>query len=84
METVRVNGEAMGYYSYGSGQGSIRMFNAALAATPAGAEMLKGPLTADAINSEEFADAFRTVATLDQQNGSANSSVNANGGNTPI
>ena len=78
METVRVNGEAMGYYSYGSGQGSIRMFNAALAATPAGAEMLKGPLTADAINSEEFADAFRTVATLDQQNGSANSSVNAN------
>ena len=28
METVRVNGEAMGYYSYGSGQGSIRMFNA--------------------------------------------------------
>ena len=36
METVRVNGEAMGYYSYGS------------------------------------------VATLDQQNGSANSSVNAN------
>lgn len=51
METVRVNGEAMGYYSYGSGQGSIRMFNAALAATPAGAEMLKGPLTADAISS---------------------------------
>lgn len=78
METVRTKGEADGIYSYGSGQGSVRMFNAALAATDKGAALLDGPITADGINSAEFEEAFKTVANMDQKNGSANSAVNAN------
>lgn len=78
METVRVKGEADGIYSYGSGQGSVRMFNAALAATPEGAAMLDGPISADTINSPAFEEAFKTIGNMDLKNGSANSAVNAN------
>lgn len=78
METVRANGEAEGFYSYGSGQGSVRMFNTALAATSAGAAMLDSELTPEIITSSEFEEAFKIIANMDQKNGSANSAVNAN------
>lgn len=76
MEKVRAIGGDI--YAYGAGEGSVHSFNAALGRTETGAAMLAGELTADTVNSEEFADAFRTVAALDQANGSANTSSSAN------
>ena len=46
------------------------MINSILASTEAGREMLESELTVDIINSEEFAEAFKTAAKLDQANGS--------------
>ena len=57
-------------YGYIAGQGSSKMINSILASTEAGREMLESELTVDIINSEEFAEAFKTVAKLDQENGS--------------
>ncbi len=59
-----------GSYGYIAGQGSSKMVNAVLASTEAGREMIASELTVDTINSEEFAEAFKTVAKLDQENGS--------------
>lgn len=59
-----------GSYGYIAGQGSSKMVNSILASTEAGREMLESELTVDIINSEEFAEAFKTVAKLDQENGS--------------
>lgn len=75
METVRTAGASEGYYSYGSGQGSQRMFNAAMASTEAGIEMISKPLTVETVNSPEFETAFKTIAKMDQLNGSANSAI---------
>lgn len=76
MEKVRELGGDI--YAYGAGEGSVHSFNAALGTTASGAAMLAGELTADAIASPEFAEAFKTIAALDQVNGSANTSSSAN------
>ena len=78
MQTIRDYGADNGVYAYGSGQGSNRCFNTALALTEAGAAMLSSALTPEIIASDEFATAFKTVAALDQINGSAYSSTTAN------
>lgn len=65
-------------YAYGAGQGSTRCFNAYLGATEAGQKYVSGELTEEAILSPEFEEAFKTVAALDQKNGSANASGDAN------
>lgn len=77
MNTVR-EGAADGNYAYGSGQGSIRCFNALLGSSEDGRSMINTELNVDTINSEEFGLAFKTIAKLDQENGSQNSGDSAN------
>lgn len=71
MERVRALND--GSYGYIAGQGSRFMFNAMLAQSAAGRSMVSSELTADAINSQEFRNAFIGTAQLDQANGSAHS-----------
>ena len=71
MEALR----ASGVYGYNAGQGSERLFNSYMAVLDA--EAMSNPLTADVVNSEAFATAFKTVAAMDQANGSAHSTNNA-------
>ncbi len=59
-----------GKYAYAAGQGSGFLLTAHLAQTEEGKALLMGELTAEAIQSEIFANAFKTVAKLDQANGS--------------
>lgn len=73
MKALADNG-ADGTYAYSAGQGSIRLFNAYMGLL--NPEYAGSALTADIINSEEFATAFKTVAAMDQANGSANTSDN--------
>lgn len=69
MEKVRALED--GTYGYAAGQGSGFIMNAILASSEAGRAMIDAPLTEEVITSEEFAAAFKTVAALDQANGSA-------------
>ncbi len=69
MEKVRALED--GTYGYAAGQGSGFMINAILASTEEGRALIDAALTEEAINSEVFAEAFKTVAALDQANGSA-------------
>lgn len=69
MEKVRALDD--GTYGYAAGQGSGFMINAILASTEEGRALIEAELTEEAINSEVFAEAFKTVAALDQANGSA-------------
>ena len=55
-------------YGYAAGQGSRYIINAVLAST--GRALLEGELTPEGIESEAFAEAFKTAAKLDQANGS--------------
>ena len=71
MEALR----ASGVYGYNAGQGSERLFNSYMAVLDAGA--MANALTPDVVNSEAFATAFKTVAAMDQANGSAHSTNNA-------
>lgn len=57
-------------YGYAAGQGSRYIINAVLASTEEGRELLKGELTPEGIESEAFAEAFKTAAKLDLANGS--------------
>lgn len=59
-----------GSYGYIAGQGSTYALNAVMASSDKGREMVESELTEDTINSDEFAEAFKTVAKLDQANGS--------------
>lgn len=68
MEKVR--GLDDGTYGYAAGQGSGFIVNAILASSEEGRAMIEAPLTEDAVNSEVFAEAFKTAAALDQANGS--------------
>lgn len=61
-------------YAYSAGQGSIRLFNAYIGLL--NKEYAESALTKDIIYSDEFAKAFKTVAAMDQANGSANTSDN--------
>lgn len=67
-----------GSYAYIAGQGSSYIINAVMASTENGQKMLASELTEDIINSDEFAEAFKTAATLDQANGSEHT-TNDNG-----
>ena len=66
----KVNGLGDGSYGYIAGQGSSVMLNAVLASSENGKKMIESPLTEETINSKEFAEAFKKVASLDQANGS--------------
>ena len=57
-------------YGYIAGQGSGCIINAIMASTDAGKKMVESELTEDIVNSDEFANAFKTTAKLDQANGS--------------
>ena len=57
-------------YGYIAGQGSSYIVNTVMASTDEGKAMLESELTEDTINSDEFANAFKTAAKLDQDNGS--------------
>ncbi len=78
MEQVRSSGKDI--YAYGAGQGSARCFNAILGMSEGGRKMLEEPLTEDTIASKEFEEAFKQVAGMDQQNGSANASSSSDDG----
>ncbi len=71
---------ALGYgsYAYIAGQGSSYIVNTVMASTENGQKMLASELTEATINSDEFAKAFKTAATLDQANGSEHT-TNDNG-----
>lgn len=66
----KVNALGDGSYGYISGQGSFYMLNAYLAGSENGRAMIDSELTDDIINSDEFAEAFKAIAALDQANGS--------------
>lgn len=68
MEKVRGIGD--GSYGYAAGQGSFIMMNAYLASTEDGRAIMEADLTTESIESEAFANAFKTIAKLDQENGS--------------
>ena len=69
MEKVRALND--GTYGYAAGQGSFKMMIAMLATIPGGDAVLNSELSADVINSDAFATAFKTIAKMDQDNGSA-------------
>ena len=69
MEKVRALNN--GSYGYAAGQGSLKMLNALLALTEEGRRLIDNPFTQETIDSEDFAKAFKTIAALDQANGSA-------------
>lgn len=75
MAMVR-DGSEDGIYAYGSGEGSIRAFNAYLGQVKP--ELLNAQLSKEVIESKEFSDAFKIIANIDQKNGSANASDSAN------
>ncbi|MDD3337321.1 MAG: extracellular solute-binding protein [Lachnospiraceae bacterium] len=72
MNAITTYGSSKGIYAYSAGQGSIRLFNAYMGLL--NKEYASGALTADIINSDEFATAFKAIAAMDQANGSANTS----------
>ncbi len=74
MEAIRTYGAADGIYGYNGGQGSMRLFNSLVQILD---PSTSGPLTEEIINSEAFATAFKTIATMDQANGSAHTTNNA-------
>lgn len=57
-------------YGYAAGQGSLKMMYALLASTEEGRALLATPIDESVINSEVFANAFKTIAKMDQKNGS--------------
>jgi raffinose/stachyose/melibiose transport system substrate-binding protein len=57
-------------YGYAAGQGSLKMINAYLAQTAEGRTLIESDFTEDTIYSDTFAEAFKTIAALDQANGS--------------
>lgn len=69
MDAIRAGG-GDGVYAYSAGQGSIRLFNTYIGV--ADPEAASSPLTPEFVNSDLFAEAFKTVAAMDQANGSAN------------
>lgn len=66
----KVNALEDGTYGYIAGQGSRYIVNAIMGSTEKGKAMLESELTEETINSDEFAEAFKTAAKLDQANGS--------------
>lgn len=72
----KVNALGDGSYGYIAGQGSLFMMNAMMASTEAGRTLLAGEMTQETIDSEEFAEAFKAVAALDQKNGSDHTTEN--------
>ena len=57
-------------YGYAAGRGAPRyIYNVVLGSTEEGRALLEGELTPEGIESEAFAEAFKTAAKLDQANG---------------
>ncbi len=75
MEALRKYGAADGIYGYNGGQGSFRLFNSYMQIL--NPTYASSPLTTDIIKSNEFATAFKTIAKMDQANGSAHTTNNA-------
>ena len=73
MDAIRAGG-GDGVYAYSAGQGSIRLFNTYIGV--ADPEAAASALTPDFVKSDVFASAFKTVAAMDQANGSANAQDN--------
>ena len=69
MEKVRALND--GTYGYAAGQGSLKMMYAMLATTEEGRALLNSEISADVINDPTFASVFKTIAKMDQDNGSA-------------
>ena len=69
MEKVRALND--GTYGYAAGQGSLKMMYAMLATTEEGRALLNSEISVDVINDAAFAAAFKTIAQMDQDNGSA-------------
>lgn len=67
-----------GVYAFGAGEPAIRLFNTVLGSSEKGKKLLEGPLTAEGIDSKEFAEALKLVMTEVQANGSANAGGDAN------
>lgn len=67
---AKVTEKKNGNYGYASGQGSLKMLYAYLGSTEDGRKLLSSEISADVINSETFANAFKTIARMDQVNGS--------------
>lgn len=67
-----------GVYGFGAGEPAIRLFNTVLGSSEAGRKLLEGPLTAEGVESKEFAEALKLVMTEVQANGSANAGGDAN------
>ncbi len=65
-----------GTYAYIAGQGSCNIIESILANTESGRAMINSELTEEIINSDEFANAFKTVAKMDQMNGSEHTTNN--------
>ncbi len=65
-----------GSYGYIAGQGSSYIVNVIMASTDNGKKMLESALTEETIYSDEFAEAFKTTAKLDQANGSEHTTDN--------
>ena len=76
MDAIRASGQD-GVYAYSAGQGSIRLFNTCFGVM--NPEAAAAELTVDVVNSEAFATAFKTVAAMDQANGSANAADDVGG-----
>lgn len=72
----KVNALGDGSYGYIAGQGSLFMMNAMMASSDAGKALIEGALTQEAIESAEFAEAFKAAAALDQKNGSDHTTDN--------
>ena len=60
-----------GTYGYAAGQGSLKMMYAMLATTEEGRALLNSEISVDVINDPTFATVFKTIAKMDQDNGSA-------------
>lgn len=67
---TKISGLGGDSYGYIAGQGSGNIVNTIMASTENGKKMIESELTEDIINSDEFANAFKTTAKLDQANGS--------------
>ncbi|MDE7334354.1 MAG: ABC transporter substrate-binding protein [Lachnospiraceae bacterium] len=72
----KVNALGDGSYGYIAGQGSLFMMNAMMASSDTGKALIEGALTQEAIESAEFAEAFKAAAALDQKNGSDHTTDN--------
>lgn len=66
---AKVTEKKNGNYGYAAGQGSLKMMYAYLASTEEGRALLDSEFDETVIKSDVFANAFKTIAKMDQVNG---------------